>query len=96
MEKIASFWSKQPQPIANWTYWKQTVEQELIVNQVAIKVMHTGMIDVVITVNYNTNKQHQPWCSVLITARLNKMTIQAWSPIKVVEIFFIDQSNSLI
>lgn len=72
---------------------KQTVEQELIVNQLQLSVMHTGMIDAGITVNTKHNNSINHDGSVLDYSRLNKMTIQAWSPIKAGGEVFIDHPN---
>lgn len=61
---------------------KQSVKQELIVNQLQLSLMHTGMIDAGINVNTQDNNSINRDGSVLDYSRLNKMTIQAWSPIK--------------
>ncbi len=61
---------------------KQSVEQDLIVNQLQLSLMHTGMIDAGINVNTQDNNSINRDGGVLDYSRLNKMTIQAWSPIK--------------
>ncbi|MCA9765170.1 MAG: aldo/keto reductase [Carnobacterium sp.] len=61
---------------------KQSVEQELITNQLQLSLMHTGMIDAGINVNTMDNNSINRDGSILDYSRLNKMTIQAWSPVK--------------
>ncbi|MFB5660273.1 aldo/keto reductase family oxidoreductase [Alteribacillus sp. HJP-4] len=59
---------------------KKYVDQELIVNQLQLSIMQSGMIDA----GLNVNMQHDPAIvrdgSILDYSRLNDMTIQAWSP----------------
>ncbi|WP_085524371.1 aldo/keto reductase [Tuberibacillus sp. Marseille-P3662] len=59
---------------------KKYLEEDLIVNQLQLSVMHTPMIDA----GLNVNMRHDPATvrdtSVLDYSRLNNMTIQAWSP----------------
>lgn len=72
---------------------KQSVEQELIVNQLQLSLMHTGMIDAGINVNTRDNHSLNRDGSVLDYSRLNKMTIQAWSPVKAGSDVFINNPN---
>ncbi|WP_414838983.1 aldo/keto reductase [Carnobacterium sp. TMP28] len=69
---------------------KQSVEQELIANQLQLSLMHTGMIDAGINVNTTDNNSINRDGSILDYSRLNKMTIQAWSPVKAGGEVFID------
>lgn len=59
---------------------KKDLEQDLIVNQLQLSIVHTPMIDA----GLNVNMQHDPAIvrdnSVLEYSRLNDMTVQAWSP----------------
>lgn len=59
---------------------KQTVQQPLIANQLQFGIMHTGMIDQGIHVNMKDEASVERDGSILDYSRLNKMTIQAWSP----------------
>ncbi len=59
---------------------KKYVEQDLIVNQLQLSVMHTGMIDTGLQVNTKHPNGVDRDGSVLDYSRLNNMTIQAWSP----------------
>jgi len=72
---------------------KQTIDQKLIVNQLQLIVMHTGMIDAGI----NVNTEHQNAINrdgiLLDYSRLNKMMIQSWSPVKAGGEVFIDNLN---
>ncbi|RKQ33901.1 aldo/keto reductase [Oceanobacillus halophilus] len=61
---------------------KKYVEQELIVNQLQLSVMHTGMIDAGLQVNTKHENGVNRDGSVLDYSRLNNMTIQAWSPFR--------------
>lgn len=72
---------------------KQSVEQDLIVNQLQLSLMHTGMIDAGINVNTKDSYSIDHDGSILDYSRLNKMTIQAWSPIKAEGEVFIDNPN---
>lgn len=59
---------------------KKYVDQDLIVNQMQLSVMHTGMIDAGLQVNTKAEKAINRDGSILDYSRLNDMTIQAWSP----------------
>lgn len=74
---------------------KKYVKQELIVNQLQLSVMHTGIIDAGIQVNNLHDKAIDRDGSVLDYCRLNDMTIQAWSPFRYgfFEGFFIDNEE---
>ncbi|WP_023640068.1 aldo/keto reductase [Dickeya zeae] len=59
---------------------KSAVRQPLLTNQLQLSIMHTPMIDA----GFNVNMTHAPSLHhdgmVLEYSRLQKMTIQAWSP----------------
>lgn len=59
---------------------KKYVEEDLIINQLQLSLVHTPMIDA----GFNVNMQNEPSIvhdsNVLEYSRLNEMTIQAWSP----------------
>lgn len=59
---------------------KKYVEEDLIINQLQLSLLHTPMIDA----GFNVNMQNKPSIvhdsNVLEYSRLNEMTIQAWSP----------------
>ncbi|WP_027107992.1 aldo/keto reductase [Lacticigenium naphthae] len=57
------------------------VKQDLIANQLQLGVMHTGMIDAGINVNTKHPNAIDRDHGVLEYSRLNKMTIQPWSPV---------------
>ncbi|MDY0405135.1 aldo/keto reductase [Virgibacillus sp. 179-BFC.A HS] len=59
---------------------KKYVKQDLIVNQLQLSVMHTGMIDAGLFVNMKHESGVNRDGSILDYSRLNDMTIQAWSP----------------
>ncbi|SET93828.1 Predicted oxidoreductase [Salinibacillus kushneri] len=59
---------------------KKYVEQDLIVNQLQLSVMHTGMIDKGLYVNMKHENGIDRDSSILDYSRLHNMTIQAWSP----------------
>ncbi|GAA0493785.1 aldo/keto reductase family oxidoreductase [Salinibacillus aidingensis] len=59
---------------------KKYVEQDLIVNQLQLSVMHTGMIDKGLYVNMKHENGLDRDGSLLDYSRLHNMTIQAWSP----------------
>lgn len=69
---------------------KKTIEQDLIVNQLQLSVMHTGIIDAGINVNTKHENAINRDGSVLDYSRLKDMTIQAWSPVKAEGGVFID------
>lgn len=59
---------------------KKYLKQDLIVNQLQLSVVHTGMIDA----GLNVNMKHEPAVNrdggILDYCRLHDITIQAWSP----------------
>ncbi len=59
---------------------KKYVSQKLIVNQLQLSIMHTGMIDQGINVNMNVPGSFDRDGSILDYCRLNDITIQPWSP----------------
>ncbi|MFC4652985.1 aldo/keto reductase family oxidoreductase [Lactococcus nasutitermitis] len=59
---------------------KTAVKQPLIMNQLQFGVMHTGMIDAGIHVNMTDEGSINHDNGLLEYSRINKMTIQAWSP----------------
>ncbi|SES66170.1 Predicted oxidoreductase [Oceanobacillus limi] len=59
---------------------KKYVEQDLIINQLQLSIMHTGMIDAGLNVNMKHAGGVDRDGSVLDYSRLHDMTIQAWSP----------------
>ncbi|WP_100011280.1 aldo/keto reductase [Lentibacillus sediminis] len=59
---------------------KKHVKEDLLVNQLQLSVMHTGMIDAGIQVNTKHENAVNRDGGVLEYSRLNEMTIQAWSP----------------
>ena len=67
----------------------------LIVNQLQLSVVHTGMIDEGICVNMKNQQSVMHDGSVLNYSRLNSMTVQAWSPLQygMIEGSFMDNSN---
>lgn len=71
---------------------KKYVEQDLIINQLQLSVMHTGMIDAGIQVNNRNDQANNRDGSILDYSRLHDMTIQAWSPFRygLFEGLFID------
>lgn len=69
---------------------KKSVKQDLIVNQLQLSVMHTGMIDAGINVNTKFDGAVDRDGSVLDYSRLKDMTIQAWSPVKADKGVFVD------
>jgi len=74
---------------------KKYVEQDLIINQLQLSVMHTGMIDAGIQVNNNNDQAINRDGSILDYSRLHDMTIQAWSPFRygLFEGLFIDNDD---
>ncbi len=74
---------------------KKNVKQDLIVNQMQLSVMHTGMIDAGLNVNNRNNNAVDMDGSILDYTRLNDITIQAWSPFRYgyFEGFFIDNEE---
>ncbi|WP_404330933.1 aldo/keto reductase family oxidoreductase [Mesobacillus maritimus] len=74
---------------------KKHVEQDLIINQLQLSVMHTGMIDAGIQVNNNNDQASNRDGSILDYSRLHDMTIQAWSPFRygLFEGLFIDNDD---
>ncbi|MDF2988816.1 MAG: putative oxidoreductase [Eubacterium sp.] len=59
---------------------KKYVKQKLIINQLQLSIMHTGMIDAGINVNMTVNGSYDRDGSILDYCRLNDITIQPWSP----------------
>lgn len=59
---------------------KKYLKQDLIVNQLQLSVMHTGMIDAGLFVNMQHDSGINRDGSILDYSRLHDMTIQAWSP----------------
>ncbi|PAV29695.1 aldo/keto reductase [Virgibacillus profundi] len=59
---------------------KKYVEQDLIVDQLQLSIMHTGMIDAGLQVNTKHDNSINRDDSILDYSRLNDMTVQAWSP----------------
>jgi predicted oxidoreductase len=59
---------------------KTAVQQPLLANQLQFGIKHTGMIDQGIHVNMTDEASANRDGSVLEYARINQMTIQAWSP----------------
>lgn len=74
---------------------KRYVDQDLIVNQLQLSVMHTGMIDAGIQVNNRHENAIDRDGSILDYSRLHDMTVQAWSPFRfgLFEGFFIDNEE---
>lgn len=74
---------------------KKFVDQELIVNQLQLSVMHTGMIDAGVQVNTRHDNSINRDGSILDYSRLNDMTVQAWSPFRYgqFEGFFVDNED---
>jgi predicted oxidoreductase len=56
------------------------VNQKLIINQLQLSIMHTGMIDSGINVNMKIDPSIDRDGSILEYCRLKDITIQAWSP----------------
>lgn len=61
---------------------KKYVKQDLIINQLQLSVMHTGMIDAGLNVNMTNDVGINRDDSVLDYCRLNNITVQAWSPFR--------------
>lgn len=59
---------------------KTAVKQPLLFNQLQFGLKHTEMVDAGINVNIPNQASHMQDGSVLEYSRINKMTIQAWSP----------------
>ncbi|QSE76992.1 aldo/keto reductase [Lactococcus taiwanensis] len=59
---------------------KTAVKQPLLFNQLQFGLKHTGMIDAGIHVNMNDEGSVVHDNGILEYSRINKMTIQAWSP----------------
>ena len=59
---------------------RKYVSQKLIVNQLQLSIMHTGMIDQGINVNMNVPGSFDRDGSILDYCRLNDITVQPWSP----------------
>lgn len=74
---------------------KKYVEQDLIINQMQLSVMHTGMIDAGMNVNNINDLALDRDGSILDYSRLHDITIQAWSPFRYgfFEGFFIDNDE---
>ncbi|MGI2326850.1 aldo/keto reductase [Planococcus sp. YIM B11945] len=74
---------------------KKHVDQDLIVNQLQLSVMHTGMIDAGVQVNTRHDNSLNRDGSVLDYCRLNDITVQAWSPFRYgsFEGFFVDNED---
>ncbi len=56
------------------------LNQKILVNQLQLSVMHTGMIDAGLHVNMKTDSAADRDGSVLDYCRLKGITVQAWSP----------------
>jgi predicted oxidoreductase len=74
---------------------KKYLEQDLIVNQLQLSIMHTGMIDAGLNVNTRFENAVSRDGSILEYSRLHDMTIQAWSPFRYgfFEGFFIENEK---
>ncbi|MDN7240817.1 aldo/keto reductase [Planococcus sp. N028] len=74
---------------------KKYVKQDLIVNQLQLSVMHTGMMDAGVNVNTRHDNSINRDGSILDYSRLNGMTVQAWSPFRYgqFEGFFVDNDE---
>ena len=59
---------------------KTAVKQPLLFNQLQFGLKHTEMVDAGLNVNIPNQAIHMQDGSVLEYSRINKMTIQAWSP----------------
>lgn len=59
---------------------KTAVKQPLLMNQLQFGVMHTGMVDEGLHVNMTDPASISHDNGLLEYSRINKMTIQAWSP----------------
>lgn len=59
---------------------KTAVKQPLLFNQLQFGLKHTEMVDAGLNVNIPNQASHVQDGSVLEYSRINKMTIQAWSP----------------
>lgn len=59
---------------------KKYLEEDLIINQLQLSLLHTPMIDAGFNVNMQNNPSIVHDSNVLEYSRLNEMTIQAWSP----------------
>ncbi|MEG1094316.1 MAG: aldo/keto reductase [Lactococcus sp.] len=59
---------------------KTAVKQPLLFNQLQFGLKHTEMVDAGLNVNIPNQASHMQDGSVLEYSRVNKMTIQAWSP----------------
>ncbi|WP_010238274.1 aldo/keto reductase [Clostridium arbusti] len=59
---------------------KKYLKQEIIINQLQLGIMHTGMIDAGINVNMKADSSNDRDGSILDYCRLNDITIQPWSP----------------
>jgi predicted oxidoreductase len=62
---------------------KKCVRQPLIVNQLQLSIMHTGMIDAGLNVNMKVDGSAVRDGSILDYCRLHDITIQPWSPFQV-------------
>ncbi|MDT2583944.1 aldo/keto reductase [Lactococcus petauri] len=59
---------------------KTALKQPLLFNQLQFGLKHTEMVDAGLNVNIPNQASHMQDGSVLEYSRINKMTIQAWSP----------------
>ena len=59
---------------------KKYLNQAIIINQLQLSIMHTGMIDAGISVNMKIDSSNDRDGSILDYCRLNDITIQPWSP----------------
>ncbi|MFD1410350.1 aldo/keto reductase [Lapidilactobacillus gannanensis] len=59
---------------------QQAVAQPLVINQLQLGLMHTGMIDFGFHTNMADNRSVNHDGGIYEYSRLNNMTIQAWSP----------------
>lgn len=59
---------------------KKYLKEDLIINQVQLSLMHTPMIDAGLNVNMENDVSIERGEGIIEYARLNDMTLQAWSP----------------
>lgn len=59
---------------------KRSVKQPLLINQLQLSIMSTGMIDAGLNVNMKIDPSIDRDGSILDYCRLNDITVQAWSP----------------
>lgn len=64
-------------------YLQSCLKQKLIINQMQLSVAHTELIDAANSIKLNEKDNIDRNGSVLPYMRMNKMTVQAWSPFQV-------------